>query len=244
MTREVATGSAAIDQFPAFEDNGVAKRTGLLPGDFAPTVFRDGAVVVLPVTITEIAATGEYRTSFTPDANGFYELHVLIVFNGETRFARYVSVTELTHDLAEDARERTKRIDEAAVTLPPAENSLVDHLTNKDASNGYNPATDSLEALADALSTLNTGTATSLAQIQADLQRVLGLLHKNSMLDNQIYDGQGQLTSARLRVFDTASNVPASPEGSETAGLLHEYNIDAEYAGLNVVTKFTLKQVL
>lgn len=74
--------------------------------------------------------------------------------------------------------------------------------------------------------------------------RILGLLHENAIVDNQTYDSNTQLTSARLRVFDKASNVPSTPGGSETLGLKYEYQIEAEYDGLNKLTKYILKRVL
>lgn len=85
---------------------------------------------------------------------------------------------------------------------------------------------------------------TLLQSVDADVARVLGLLHHNAILDNQTYDGQGQLTGARLRVFDTAANVPDVPGGSETVGLLHMYQIEAEYSGVGVVSRFALKRVI
>jgi len=90
----------------------------------------------------------------------------------------------------------------------------------------FDPATDSLHVMA------------------VDLSRILGLLHHNAILDSQVYDSNTQLKSARLRVFDTAAHVPATPGGSETLGLLHEYSIEAEYAGLAVVSRYVLKRVL
>lgn len=74
--------------------------------------------------------------------------------------------------------------------------------------------------------------------------RILGLLHENAMVDNQTYDGLSQLLSARLRVFDSAVNVPAVTGGNETLGLKYEYEIEAEYDGLNKLTKYVLKRVL
>lgn len=74
--------------------------------------------------------------------------------------------------------------------------------------------------------------------------RVLGLLHENAIVDSQTYDALTQLTSARLRVFDRADRVPATPGGSETLGLKYEYQIEAEYDGLNKLTKYILKRVL
>lgn len=245
MTREVETGAPVIDQFPAFEDDGISKRSGLLPGDFSSKVYRDGAVVALPVTITPATGDpGEYKTVFTPSADGFYELHVHIIFSGDIRFARYESVSELTRDIAAGARSQAQKLDLLATTWPPTIGSVLDRLANKDASQTYDRSLHSLEAIAGAIAAGNVSIGVELGAIKTDLTRVLGLLHRNAILDEQVYDGNSQLTFARLRVFDSPANVPTMPGGNETVGLLHKYEIETEYDGVNIVRKFTLKQIL
>jgi len=77
--------------------------------------------------------------------------------------------------------------------------------------------------------------------IMGQLELVKGLLHHNAMLDNQVFD-EGQLLSARLRMFDNPVNIPAVEGGSETTGLLAEFQIESEYdGGLN--KKFVLKRI-
>jgi hypothetical protein len=83
-----------------------------------------------------------------------------------------------------------------------------------------------------------------LTSVKADLDRILGLLHFNSIVDKQTYDANDQLLTARLRRFNTASNVPTIPGGNETFGLKHEYLIEAEYIGNNRSNLFTLKKVI
>lgn len=244
MVREVQRTVAVVDQFPVFEPDGHTKKSGLVAGNFTSEVFQEGVVVPLSVTVTEIGATGEYKTSFTPGGHGLYELQVKNDYNDEIWHAQYVSVEELTVDLAEEARDQTLKIDQVSVDSPPAADSLFDQLANKDAGQTFDPASDSLEAISDSLSAFTGSTGTILTLMQADLARVLGLLHRNAILDNQTYDAQGQLTSARLRVFDSSTNVPSTPGGSETVGKLHEYLIEAEYDGLNVVRRFAMKQSL
>lgn len=247
MIREVETGVAVIDQFPVFESDGYTKHSGLttIGGDFIPTVYRDSVIVALPVIILEIGSTGEYSVSFIPTIEGCYELQIFIDYNKDIWHSQYGAVNELTNTLASQARNQVVKIDLAPVDPSTAVNdSLVDQLFNKDGSKTFNPATDSLEAISDSLNANGAATSVLLAQMQADLSRVLGLLHRNGIVDLQTYDGQGQLTSARLRVFDSPANVPTNPGGSETVGLRQKYEISAAYGGLNVVTKFTLKQVL
>lgn len=239
MIREIKSGATAIDQFSAFEADGFTKRSGLTAGAFTPTVFRDGAIVADPVTISEIGASGEYKVLFTPGAVGYYDVQVLIDFNKDIWHSEYQSREVTTN-------EQTRKLD-LGNTLEPgsvATGSFMDRLMNKSSSKTYLAATDSVEAIRDALDAMSVNTSSGLSQLQADVARVLGLLQLNSMVDNQQFDGFGQLTSARLRVFDSEANVPPTPGGDEATGLLQEYSLKSEYSGVNIVTQFTLKRVL
>ena len=62
------------------------------------------------------------------------------------------------------------------------------------------------------------------------LDRILGLVHENMIIDNPIYDQYDNLKSARLRIYDDADNV-----GTEN-GIIGEYEI---YAETNNVGKFS-----
>lgn len=84
----------------------------------------------------------------------------------------------------------------------------------------------------------------SLASMSGTLDRLIGLSRENSVYDRIVLDQYGQPTDGRLRVFDTAANVPATPNGSETQGLQHEYRIRSTYAGQNVLESFVLTRVL
>jgi hypothetical protein len=96
----------------------------------------------------------------------------------------------------------------------------------KDGGTGlFDPTTDSLHALG--LSAL----------------RLAGLSRENSIYDQIVHDSFSQPVAGRLRVFDSASNVPAAPGGSETLGLLHEYAIQASYASQGILTSFVLKRI-
>lgn len=87
--------------------------------------------------------------------------------------------------------------------------------------------------------------AVSLPGMSADLIRVLGLLHYNSIVDNQEFnDPNEQLSKWRLRQFDSEGNLPVTDGGNETAGLLHEYEFEAEYSGPNRPKKLRVRKVL
>lgn len=60
--------------------------------------------------------------------------------------------------------------------------------------------------------------------------RLLGLSHENAFIDLTEFDANGQLTSARLRIFDSKTNADAATDGgSETTGLIATYTMTADY---------------
>lgn len=86
-------------------------------------------------------------------------------------------------------------------------------------------------------------TRDSLYHTNQTLLRILGLLHENSIVDNQQYDENNQLNSARLRVFDSVGNLPSSPGGNETTGLLFEYTITADFESLGILKEYKIARV-
>lgn len=97
-------------------------------------------------------------------------------------------------------------------------------------------AVSSRAASATALSTAQwtNGRASNLDNLDATISgvnttlvHVLGLLKLNSLLDNQVYDGDGHLTSARLRIWDSAAHCTAAGG----TGLLFTHTITATYSG-------------
>ena len=83
----------------------------------------------------------------------------------------------------------------------------------------------------------------SLYHLNVNLDRVRGLLHDNSIVDMQVYDTNNQLTSARLRVFDSAANLPSAPGGNETTGLLFEYTVSASYLALGILEEYKMERL-
>lgn len=62
--------------FPVFEEDGLTPSSGLVDGDFTKQLVRDTVASALPVTITEVGATGRYFAAFTPDQAGRWYLDV------------------------------------------------------------------------------------------------------------------------------------------------------------------------
>lgn len=74
--------------------------------------------------------------------------------------------------------------------------------------------------------------------------RVLGLLNENAFTDNTAFDGNGQVTSMRVRLFNSKTNCDAASDGgNETTGLLHTYLVTAVYEGLNKLRTYKMTSV-
>lgn len=81
--------------------------------------------------------------------------------------------------------------------------------------------------------TIDAGYERDGEQISVDntLQRLVGIHHENSVLDQQSYDVNKNLLSARLRQYDSKTNA----QSAGATGLLHTWTINASYlAGLLV----------
>ncbi len=111
---------------------------------------------------------------------------------------------------------------------------------------GENTVLGQLQLIKDNATGLFDGATDALHFQRTDVARILGLLHQNAIIDNQVYTTAGQLESARLRVFDSSANVPSTPGGSEVTGLLHQYTITAVYksGSPTEVESYVLKTVL
>lgn len=105
---------------------------------------------------------------------------------------------------------------------------------------GFVSATHSLVAIADGMGGITGSVDVSLANMQDMLQRALGMLHENSVLDQTQFQG-GNLSSARLRLYDSAANAAAAqaaaneqPPAEQDNGKIAVYAINATYTGSNL----------
>lgn len=57
------------------------------------------------------------------------------------------------------------------------------------------------------LSTQMLSVSAAILENQDYLQRIIGLVHSNIYIDNPIYDGDGNLTSARVRIYSSPGSV-------------------------------------
>jgi hypothetical protein len=74
------------------------------------------------------------------------------------------------------------------------------------------------------------GEVIEVSSDKLNLLRILGLLHENSVFDQQVYDGARNLTSGRVRCYkDKASSLAQDP-----AGLLFTYQLSAAYTNGNL----------
>jgi hypothetical protein len=59
----------------------------------------------------------------------------------------------------------------------------------------------------DEVNTNVLAVSASLVDISDDIKRLLGLVHENIFIDNPVYSGDGDLTSARLRIYSNPASV-------------------------------------
>lgn len=80
MTRSVQVGTTIVDSFPVFDlDDGYTKVSGLTV--FTATVWKDSVVQAVPVVVTEIGSSGEYKVELGAGAVGFLKLQVLVDYS-------------------------------------------------------------------------------------------------------------------------------------------------------------------
>ena len=80
---------------------------------------------------------------------------------------------------------------------------------------------------------------------RTNILRILGLLHENAVVDQQSYDGDGNLTQARIRSYNSstnASNAAAVSPATYNTGLLFTWQVDATYSSGSLV-KYVITRV-
>jgi hypothetical protein len=84
-------------------------------------------------------------------------------------------------------------------------------------------------------------TQSHIDDLAAKLARVLGLTHENAFIDNTAFDINGQMTAGRIRIFDSRANAQAATDGgSETAGLIATYTIEATYEAIGRMRQYRM----
>lgn len=82
----------------------------------------------------------------------------------------------------------------------------------------------------------NAGESIEVSSDKTNIERLLGLNHENSVLDQQTYDAARRLTGARLRAYDSKANAQAAG----LQGLLYEWQIVTAYDAQNRATLFRI----
>lgn len=73
---------------------------------------------------------------------------------------------------------------------------------------------------------------------KTNILRLLGLAHENAILDQQVYDGNRRLVSARLRAYDSKVNAQAAG----TQGLLFQWTVGAQYDQFSRASLFKIER--
>ena len=79
--------------------------------------------------------------------------------------------------------------------------------------------------------------AIEVSSDKTNILRILGLLHHNAVLDQQVYDPDGNLLTARIRAYDTRAHADLAG----LTGLLFTWSVVAVYTG-GRVSDFRIKE--
>jgi hypothetical protein len=216
-----ADGTPATGKAPTVQ----IRRERVLYGGALDLYWWDGAGFVNTVqklALTEWDATnhpGSYQYAFPQSTLGLRQQY-LVFFEHP---ADPVGSASESHLFTDEIFVTAGQTDPVTVTNQTVLGNL--ELLKDGGTGEYEPATDSMHALSQSV------------------VRLTGLNRENSIYDRVTFDAFNQPTAGRLRVFDSASNVPTLPNRNETVGLQHEYEMAAQYAGQNVLVSFTLKRV-
>lgn len=101
MSWSIQANGVLVRSYFTVYDVSNAPVTGLVDGDFTKLLAFNGAVSVIPVTVTEIGG-GRYFASWTPSANGDYYLVVRnAIYNPRGWDEEYTVTTDGVIDIAE-----------------------------------------------------------------------------------------------------------------------------------------------
>ena len=71
------------------------------------------------------------------------------------------------------------------------------------------------------------GEQIEVTQTKTNILRMLGLVYDNSIVDQQVFDADENLLSARIRAYDSKANALLAG----LTGLRFQYKVEAEYTG-------------
>lgn len=80
-----------------------------------------------------------------------------------------------------------------------------------------------------------TGDLVDVSTIKSNILRILGLQHENTVVDQQVYDVDQNLISARVRCYDSKANALSAG----ATGLRFTYTVTAEYSG-GLLSNYTM----
>lgn len=86
----------------------------------------------------------------------------------------------------------------------------------------------------------------TVTDIKTNILRIMGLVHENSVVDQQTYDSDGNLVQARVRKYNNAANASAAYTASPAAyntGLLFTWQVNAIYTS-GALSNYSIIRVL
>lgn len=190
-----------------FTNNGVPA-TGLSPTIRIRDVF-DNSLLVTDANMSEVG-DGNYKYDFTSyDLHKDYSIRCdggIILPNSE----RYTYGGN--ENYIEDIENSTLSDQISAIDCSSSASEIINEITevstkidSLSASNQNN-----FDIVNNNISEVNTNVlavSASLVDVSNDIKRLLGLVHENIFIDNPVYSSDGDLTSARLRIYSNPASV-------------------------------------
>lgn len=83
------------------------------------------------------------------------------------------------------------------------------------------------------------GETIDVSEFRTNVLRLLGLVHENAVVDQQVYNIDGNITSARIRVYDSKANATLAG----LVGVRFSYTVQAAYSGSDLTSYKILRDV-
>lgn len=185
----------------------------------------------IPVGDTDVVGILNYCVSVAGDDLYFGVVNIVANLEADT-YGRVGSPVgaSISADIAA-VKAQTQSIDAKTTNLP------ADPADASDVSGAITAAVTSIKG-ADARD--NTQVYDSVAVVRANVTEIVGLLHKNAVLEGQVYNAGGRLTNATLYVYDTNTNAAIN---DHITGLIHSYAIFATYDVNDHQTYYSLQSL-
>jgi len=120
---------------------------------------------------------------------------------------------------------------ETKIDALPDENAIADQVWDEDLS-GHTSLGSAGKSLQDTESDISS----HRTAVENNIKYILGLVQSNTIIDNQVYDSNDNLTSARIRIF------PSNTDVDNETNVLKIYTMTATYDSNGLLNNYEVKE--